>query len=75
MPLPRGQHVDGLKESEIDAEAYTRNLVYEPVTDVFGMLGGAFGKVGRVYSQALFQKRLLVGNLTSRQNKFPGCPN
>jgi hypothetical protein len=34
--------------------------VYEPVTDVGAMLGGAFGKVGAVYSQALLQKRLLV---------------
>lgn len=35
--------MDELKVSEIDEDAYTRNLVYEPVTDVFGMLGGAFG--------------------------------
>lgn len=55
-----GQYVDELKGSELDEDAYTRNLVYEPVTDVFGMLGGAFGKVGQVYSQALLQKRLLV---------------
>ena len=55
-----GQYVDELKGSELDEEAYTRNLVYEPVTDVFSMLGGAFGKVGQVYSQALLQKRLLV---------------
>ena len=56
-----GKYVDELepKEGEFD-DLYTRNLVYEPVTDVFGMWGGAFGKVGQVYSQALLQKRLLV---------------
>lgn len=56
-------HVDGLSADDTadpDGSMYTRNLVYEPVTDVFGMLGGAFGKVGAVYAQALFQKRLLV---------------
>ena len=47
----------GVDVSEAD---YTRNLVYEPVTDVGAMLGGAFGKVGGVYSRALLQKRLLV---------------
>ena len=56
-------YVDGLSAettADPDGNMYTRNLVYEPVTDVFGMLGGAFGKVGAVYSQALLQKRLLV---------------
>jgi len=56
-------HVDALSgEDTADPHElmYTRNLVYEPVTDVFGMLGGAFGKVGAVYAQALFQKRLLI---------------
>jgi hypothetical protein len=56
-------YVDGLNADDTadpDGSMYTRNLVYEPVTDVFGMLGGAFGKVGAVYSQALLQKRLLV---------------
>ena len=55
-----GEYVDELEAKELTDDAYTRNLVYEPVTDVFGMLGGAFGKVGSVYSQALLQKRLLV---------------
>jgi hypothetical protein len=41
-----GQHVDEMKAGEIDEDLYTRNLVYEPVTDVFGMLGGAFGGEG-----------------------------
>ena len=56
-----GKYVDELEpnDGEFD-DLYTRNLVYEPVNDVFGMLGGAFGKVGQVYSQALLQKRLLV---------------
>jgi hypothetical protein len=56
-----GRYVDSLKEKEDDEEDYYAvNLVYEPVTDVGAMLGGAFGKVGAVYSQALLQKRLLV---------------
>lgn len=55
------RYVDDLEAKEgWEDELYTRNLVYEPVTDVFGMIGGAFGKVGQVYSQALLQKRLLV---------------
>ena len=55
------RYVDDLEPKEgWEDELYTRNLVYEPVTDVFGMIGGAFGKVGQVYSQALLQKRLLV---------------
>ena len=55
------RYVDDLEAKEgWEDELYTRNLVYEPVTDVFGMVGGAFGKVGQVYSQALLQKRLLV---------------
>ena len=56
------RYVDGVgAESGGVGEAdYTRNLVYEPVTDVGAMLGGAFGKVGGVYSRALLQRRLLV---------------
>ena len=57
------EYVDTLSGEQTDDPddlMYTRNLVYEPVTDVSGMLGGAFGKVGAVYSQALLQKRLLV---------------
>ena len=54
-------YVDELEAKEgWEDELYTRNLVYEPVTDVFGMMSGAFGKVGQVYSQALLQKRLVV---------------
>ena len=45
---------------QADTGAYTRNLVYEPVTSVMPLLTGAFGKVGAVYSRALLQKRLLV---------------
>jgi len=51
---------DGRGRGDVSDEEYTRNLVYEPVTDVGAMLGGAFGKVGGVYSRALLQKRLLV---------------
>lgn len=58
------EYVDTVSEEEssgnISESDYTRNLVYEPVTDVGAMLGGAFGKVGGVYSRALLQKRLLV---------------
>ena len=60
---PLCDHVDGLSADDTadpDGSMYTRNLVYEPVTDVFDLPGGAFGKVGAVYAQALFQKRLLV---------------
>ena len=49
---------DGYKEDE-----YTRNLVYEPVTDVgelvFGK-GSVIGKIVQIYKRALFQKRLAV---------------
>ena len=41
------EHVDKLSSKETDDPddlMYTRNLVYEPVTDVGAMLGGAFGK-------------------------------
>jgi hypothetical protein len=57
-------YVDGVSESlengNVSEADYTRNLVYEPVTDVGAMLSGAFGKVGGVYSRALLQRRLLV---------------
>ncbi|OUS44911.1 hypothetical protein BE221DRAFT_193507 [Ostreococcus tauri] len=55
-------HVDGIDASRggITEEDYVRNLVYEPVTDVWAMLGGALGKVRGVYARALWQKRLLV---------------
>ena len=58
------RYVDNVSEREADGNIsemdYTRNLVYEPVTDVGAMLGGAFEKVAGVYSRALLQKRLLV---------------
>ena len=58
------RYVDNVSEREADGNIsemdYTRNLVYEPVTDVRAMLGGAFEKVSGVYSRALLQKRLLV---------------
>ena len=58
------RYVDNVSEREADGNIsemdYTRNLVYEPVTDVGAMLGGAFEKVTGVYSRALLQKRLLV---------------
>lgn len=58
------RYVDNVSERKADGNIsemdYTRNLVYEPVTDVGAMLGGAFEKVSGVYSRALLQKRLLV---------------
>jgi len=56
------EYVDNVSDdsSGITEEDYTRNLVYEPVTDVGAMLSGALGKVTGVYSRALLQKRLLV---------------
>ena len=58
------RYVDNVSERKGDGNIsemdYTRNLVYEPVTDVGAMLGGAFEKVSGVYSRALLQKRLLV---------------
>ena len=58
------RYVDNVSERKADGNIsemdYTRNLVYEPVTDVGAMLDGAFEKVLGVYSRALLQKRLLV---------------
>ena len=58
------RYVDNVSERKADGNIsemdYTRNLVYEPVTDVGAMLDGAFEKVSGVYSRALLQKRLLV---------------
>ena len=57
------RYVDNVGEREADGNIsemdYTRNLVYEPVTDVGAMLGGAFEKVSGC-TRALLQKRLLV---------------
>jgi len=51
------RYVDNVSEREADGNIsemdYTRNLVYEPVTDVGAMLGGAFEKVTGVYSRAV----------------------
>ena len=67
---------DGYKEEE-----YTRNLVYEPVTDVKKLVLGpesVLGKIATIYSRALFQKRLIVPVLVvaseSLWNHIPGHP-
>jgi hypothetical protein len=67
---------DGYKE-----EDYTRNLVYEPVTDVKKLVFGpesVLGKIATIYSRALFQKRLIVPVAVvaseSLWNHFPGHP-
>jgi len=67
---------DGYKE-----EDYTRNLVYEPVTDVKKLVFGpesVIGKIATIYSRALFQKRLIVPVAVvaseSLWNHIPGHP-
>ena len=67
---------DGYKE-----EDYTRNLVYEPVTDVKKLVFGpesVLGKIATIYSRALFQKRLIVPVVVvaseSLWNHIPGHP-
>ena len=67
---------DGYKE-----EDYTRNLVYEPVTDVKKLVFGpesVLGKIATIYSRALFQKRLIVPVVVVASealwNHIPGHP-
>ena len=64
------RYVDNVSEREADGNIsemdYTRNLVYEPVTDVGAMLGGAFEKVSGVYSLRFYKN---VSSFPSRSSR------
>ena len=63
-----GEYVDDLEAKELTDDAYTRNLVYEPATDVFGMLGARSGRWGRC-TRRRCAVRLRAGALHRRRRR------